>query len=142
MSSFAKVLLEEGVELELPIDLAELISLLDRVVPGFTCEKYGYQLATVTRAQLGTRWHVLVKLASRTTGARERMLDAPVGCIEMDKLENGKVRFRIPPRTEQIYPGIKELDPEGRFYSALIFHLLNTFQDNKLIELPGVLPTT
>jgi len=138
MSSFAKVLLEEGVELELPVDLAELISLLDRVVPRFTCEKYGYQLATVTRAQLRTRWHVLVKLTDRAT---ERMLDAPVGCIEMDKLENGKVRFRIPPRAEQDYSGIKELDPQGRFYGALIFHLLNTFQGDKLIELPGVLPT-
>ena len=138
MSSFARVLLEEGVELELPVDLGELISLLDRVVPRFTCEKYGYQLATVTRAQLGSRWHVLVKLADRAT---ERMLDAPVGCIEMDKLENGKVRFRIPPRAEQDYPGIKELDPQGRFYGALIFYLLNTFQNNKLIELPGVLPT-
>jgi len=138
MSSFARVLLEEGVELELPVDLGELISLLDREVPRFTCEKYGYQLATVTRAQLGTRWHVLVKLTDRAT---ERMLDAPVGCIEMDKLENGKVRFRIPPRAEQDYSGIKELDPQGRFYGALIFHLLNTFQGDKLIELPGVLPT-
>ncbi len=138
MSSFARVLLEEGVEFELPVDLAELISLLDRVVPRFTVEKYGYQLATVTRAQLGTRWHVLVKLADRVTG---RTMDAPVGCIEMDKLENGKVRFRIPPRAEQDYPGIKELDPQGRFYSALIFYLLNAFQDDKLIELPGILPT-
>ena len=138
MSSFARVLLEEGVEFELPVDLAELISLLDRVVPRFTVEKYGYQLATVTRAQLGTRWHVLVKLTDRAT---ERMMDAPVGCIEMDKLENGKVRFRIPPRAEQDYPGIKDLDPQGRFYGALIFYLLNTFQDNKLIDLPGVLPT-
>jgi len=138
MSSFGKVLLEEGVELELPADLGQVITLLDQAVPRFTCEKYGYRLATVTRAQLGTRWNVLVKLTDRAT---DRMMDAPVGCIELEKAEDGKARFRIPPRAQQDYTGIRDLDPQGRFYGALIFHLLNTFQDNKLIDLPGVLPT-
>ena len=67
MSSFTMVLLEEGVEMELPVDLSEAISILDQEVPWFACEGYGYELASVSRAQLGSRWDLLVKLSILAT---------------------------------------------------------------------------
>ena len=47
MFSFSMVLLEEGVEMELPIGMSELISILDGLVPSFTCAGHEYQLGVV-----------------------------------------------------------------------------------------------
>ena len=44
MSSFSMVLLEEGVEMELPISMSAFISMLDGLVPNFACEGHEYQL--------------------------------------------------------------------------------------------------
>ncbi len=60
MSSFSMVLLEQGVEMELPIDMSEFITMLDGLVPDFTCEEYSYQLGTVNRATLCRNWDLSV----------------------------------------------------------------------------------
>lgn len=98
MSSFAMVLLEEGVEMELPTGLSDMISMLDQVVPDFTCENYGYRLGTVNRAQLNSRWDLSVKLVDLATN---EALEEPVGCVELEKMEDYLVRFKVPPRAEQ-----------------------------------------
>ena len=56
MSSFSMVLLEEGVEVELPTSLSDALGLLDQVVPTFSCNNYGYQIGTINRAKLGSNW--------------------------------------------------------------------------------------
>ena len=136
MSSFNSVLLEEGVELELPVDFPEVISVLEREVSDFSCEGYVYRLDTAGR-QLMTRWELSFNLADEAT---HQMVPAPVGYIQLEMMDEGKVRFRIPPRVGQDDPAVTELDPDGRFYSSFIYQLLNAFQRNKLIDLPGTLP--
>ena len=137
MSSFTMVLLEEGVEMELPVDLSEAISILDQEVPWFACEGYGYELASVSRAQLGSRWDLLVKLSILAT---KEVIPSPVGRIELEKLDNRSARLRIPPRAEQDYPEAMEFDPDGRYYGSLISQTLNALHRKQLIDLPGVLP--
>jgi len=138
MSSFSMVLLEEGVEMDLPIELSEAVSLLDQVVPGFVCDNHGYQLGTISRATLGVRWDLSVKLVDLATS---RVFEEPVGCVELERTKDGNVHFRIPPRTQQDFPGISKFDWDGQFFGAFIYNMLNTLHGRRLIELPGVLPS-
>lgn len=137
MSSFAMVLLEEGVEMELPTSLSEFIKMLDQVVPGFTCENYGYRLGQVNRAQLGSRWDLSVRLVDLST---DQAFDDPVGCLELERVEEYLVRFKVPPRVDQDFPGMSKFDYNGQYYGSFIYQMLNTLHNNQLIQLPGVLP--
>ena len=137
MSSFSMVLLEEGVEMELPIGLSEFLSMLDGLVPTFACEQYGYQLGTVKRAQLGKNWDLSVKLVNRETGVA---FEEPVGCVELERMEDTRVNFRIPPRAEQDFPGMSKFDWNGQYFGSFIYQMLNTLHNRNLIKLPGLLP--
>ena len=138
MSSFSIALLEEGVEMEIPIGLSEALGLLDEVVPTFSCQQYGYQVGTVNRAQLGSSWGLWVKLVNQQTND---VVEYPVGCVELEKIDDNKVNFRVPARAEQDYPGMSEFDGEGQLYGSFIYQMLNLLHERKLIYLPGVLPT-
>lgn len=136
MSSFSRVLLEQGVEMEIRADLPKVVSVLDQEIPGFACQGYGYRL-TSGKGKLGTRWLMMVKLVHLGT---HRLIESPVGHIDLEKLDDGMVRFKIPPRAEMDYPGIGEFDPDGVFFGSFIYQILNTLQRNELIHLPGALP--
>ena len=69
------------------------------------------------------------------------VFEDPVGCVELEKLEDGLVRFTVPPRAEQDFPGMTKFDWNGQFFGSFIYQMLNTLHDRKLIELPGVLPS-
>ena len=139
MSTFSMVLMEEGVEVELPGDLSDVISLLDQEVPYFSCDSHTYQL-TPTRVLGGKRWEVLIKAVNQT---RRDQKPFQVGRIEVtvDPDVDYGVVFRIPPRESEPVPEMLEFDPVGRFYGAFAFHMLNTLQRRNLVHLPGVLPT-
>jgi len=137
MSSFSMVLVEQGVEMELPTSMSEALGLLDQVVPTFSCQRYGYQVGAVNRAQLGRNWGLWVKLVDLET---KEVLDDPVGCVELEKIDDDKVNFRVPARAEQDFPGMARLDWDGQLYGSFIFQMLNSLYERKLIELPGVLP--
>ena len=137
MSSFSMVLLEQGVEMELPIGMSEFITMLDGWVPDFTCEGFSYQLGTVSRAKLGSNWDLSVKLVHLETN---HVFEEPVGCIELVKLDQYRVNFRIPPRAEQDYPGMSKFDWDGQYFGSFIYQMLNTLHKKELIQLPGLLP--
>ena len=137
MSSFSMVLLEEGVEMEIPASMSEALGLLDEVVPTFSCLDYGYRLGVVTRAQLKSNWAFRVQLMDAPS---QQLIDDPVGCIELAKVDDYTVNLKVPPRSEQDFPGIVKYDGDGRYYGSFIFQLLNNLYDRSLIELPGALP--
>ena len=137
MSSFSMVLLEEGVEMELPTSLSDALGLLDEVVPTFSCEHYGYQVGTVNRAKLGSNWSLWVKLVDLQTN---QVFEEPVGCVDLEKIDDHKVNFRVPPRAEQDFPGMNKFDWNGQYYGSFIYQMLNTLHERELIKLPGVLP--
>ena len=137
MSSFSLVLLEQGIEMELLIEMSEFITMLDGLVPTFICEEYSYQLGTVNRAVLGSSWDLSVKLVHLQTN---QVLEEPVGCIELEKLDQYRVNFRIPPRAEQDFPGMSKFDWNGQYFGSFIYQMLNTLHNKELIQLPGLLP--
>ena len=137
MSSFTMMMLEEGVEVELPTDLSGIISILDREVPYFSCEGHGYSL-TPTKGTVGKRWDLMVKSIKFADG---ELLPSPVGRIEVETLDNEVVQLRIPPRAEQRIQEAKECDPYGDLLGSFIYQTLNTLYRHKLIDLPAVLPT-
>ena len=137
MSSFTMVMLEEGVEVELPTDLSGVIAILDREVPYFSCEGHGYAV-TAGKATLGKRWDLMVKSVKFT---QRELLPAPLGRIELERLDEGAVQLRFPPRTEQEITQAQESDPDGRQFGSFICQTLNALQRHNLIDLPGILPT-
>ena len=137
MSSFAMVLLEEGVDVEFPADLELVIEILDQEIPWFSCDGYGYCLSSA-KGILGDRWEVLIKLADPVT--REK-LPSTVGRIVLEKLDTGMVRLGVPPRSEEEPDESTEFDKNGRFFGSFVSQVLNTCQRYDLIKLPGVLPT-
>lgn len=138
MSSFAMVMLEEGVEVELPTDLTGIIAILDKEVPNFSFEGRGY-LVTAGKATLGSRWDLTVKSVSH---ANRGINPAPLGRIELEKLDHEFVQLRFPARIEEQSPEVQasDCDPDGRYFGSFIYQTLNALQRHKLIDLPGILP--
>ena len=136
MSSFSQVLLEQGVEMDMQADMPKVVSVLDKEIPGFTCQGYGYRL-TSGKGMIGVNWLMMVKLVQLDT---KRLIDSPVGHLELENLDGGVVKLKIPSRAEIDDPGIHQFDPNGTYFGAFIYQILNAFQRNDLINLPGVLP--
>ena len=137
MSSFSLVLVEEGVEVEIPGDLTDVIELLDQEVRWFACDGHEFQI-TPTRTELGERWELSVNLIN---SVRRDLPRVSVGRIELERLDDEMVLFRIPPRDRQDPSESNRFDSAGRYLGSFIFQMLNLFQDRNLINLPGVLPT-
>ena len=138
MSSFSLVLVEEGVEVEIPGDLTSVVSLLDEEVPWFSHAGHEYQL-TPGRTELGVRWDLSIKLINSVHRDRDR---PTVGHIELEAQNPGEVVFRIPPRDRENFAEYSEFDPTGNFLGSFIFQTLNMLQKKELITLPGLLPTS
>ncbi len=137
MSSFTMLLLAEGVDVELPVDLSGIVGILDEEVRTFTHDGYGYAL-TPGKGNLGNRWDFLVKYFDHNDN---EIFPSSLGRFELQKLDKNHVQFRVPPREEQETPDMIEDDPEGRFFGSFVYQTLNALQRHKLIELPAVLPT-
>jgi hypothetical protein len=137
MSSFTRVLLEEGVEVELPTNLSEIIGILDKEVPYFTCEGHGYSVIP-GKGTLGRRWDLVVKHFDYED---RKTLPSSLGRVELETLDRNHVQLRVPPRAEQEINYSPEGDPDGRFFGAFVYQTLNVLQQHKLLDLPGVLPT-
>jgi hypothetical protein len=138
MSSFSLVLVEEGVEVEIPGDLTSVVSLLDEEVPWFQHSGHEYQL-TPERTELGVRWDMSIRLIN--SQHRDRELPT-VGHIELEAQNYGEVVIRIPPRDREDPSNYMECDPAGIFLGSFIFQTLNMLQKRELITLPGLLPTS
>ncbi len=139
MSSFTMMMLEEGVEVELPTDLSGIIKILDTEVPYFSCEGYSYTV-TAGKGTLGKRWELLIRSFNNGHPA-QAAAPLPVGRVELEKLEAGLVQLRIPPRVEQDISTADEFDRDGKIFGSFVFQTLNALQRHKLLQLPGVLPT-
>lgn len=137
MSCFTMVLLEEGVEVELPTDLSGIIAILDKEVPYFSCEGHGYSVSA-GKGTLGRRWDLVV---NHFDHKNREILPPALGRVELETLDTNHVQLRIPPRTEQQTPQSSHGDPDGRFFGSFVFQTLNVLQRHRLINLPGVLPT-
>ena len=138
MSTFSMVLVEEGVEADLPINLSNMLGLLDQIVPSIDHNNFGYQLASVSRANLRSRWELNVKLVDLRNN---KVYEEPVGCIEVQKTGDDTVNFRVPPRAEQDFPGMAKLDFDGVYYGSFCCQMINSLYDRGLMQLPGRLPT-
>lgn len=138
MSTFAMVFVEEGIEADLPINLSNMLGLLDQAVPSIEHNNFGYQVASVSRARQGVHWDLVVKLVDLSNN---KVYEDPVGCIEVHKTDNDTVNFRVPPRSEQDFPGMARLDFDGVYYGSLCCQIINILYDRGLMQLPGRLPT-
>ena len=136
MSSFTQVLLEGGVEVELPGKLSDVITILDEDVPQFNYQGYGYRLSPA-KGSIGNRWDLIVRAVNP---ARSDLSFSPVLRLEVESAEDGMVLFRVPPLSEQQSQEADDFDSDRRLFGSFVFQVLNSFQRRDLIELPGPLP--
>jgi hypothetical protein len=136
MSSFTQLLLEDGVEVELPARLSDVIAMLDEDVPGFACQGHGYRL-TPAKGQIGSKWDLFIRTLDLSDS---EMALTTVGRIEVEKLDQDMVLFRIPPLVEQKTEEVVRTETGFRLFGSFVYQVLNSFQQRELITLPGPLP--
>ena len=136
MSSFTHVLLEEGVEVELPGTLSDVITILDQDVPQFDYQGYGYRLSPA-KGSIGNRWDLIVRSVNP---ARSDLSFSPVLRLEVENADHGMVLFRVPPLSEQQCREADDFDSDRSFFGSFVYQVLNSFQRRNLIDLPGPLP--
>ena len=136
MSSFTHVLLKEGVEVELPGTLSDVITILDQDVPNFGYQGYGYCLSPA-KGCIGNRWDLIVQ--SINPGGSDLNF-SPLLRLEVENADHGMVLFRVPPLSEQQWAGSDEFDSDQRLFGSFVYQVLNSFQRRNLIDLPGPLP--
>ena len=134
--SMGHLLLEEGIEIELDADITEVIEFLEKEVPVFDYDGYGYRISSA-KGVLGSQWKLLVKTWDKASASE---LGPTAGFIEVDKLKGGGASFRIPPKDQWWNDESATFDEEGRFFASFIFQILNALQSRGLIDLPGRLP--
>ena len=138
MTGFTAFLLEQGIETELPISLNEALGLLEEVVPSFSHAGQGYLLAAVSRAQLGSRWELDVKVTD--PASNQPISDQPVGFVHVSRATPDATELVIPPRTPEGGIDYTHFDSEGEYFGAFIFQMINALVERNLMELPGAMP--
>ncbi|MFQ5860808.1 MAG: hypothetical protein ACE5IG_04565 [Dehalococcoidia bacterium] len=134
--SVSDFLLAEGVEMELPAELDEMLGILEAEVQTFALDDYRYRLSPL-RGVVGSEWRLLINLTGGDALGPE---GAPIGFLALEQRQEGGTSLRIPPRPELEHENMAQADPEGTFYSSFIFQLLNAFQQRGYLDLPGTLP--
>ena len=132
-------LINSGIELELNADMDGLRSFLDTEVPNFVCDGYGGYQIRFWKGDMDSEWKLLVKPRDLSSTS---LFGPSVGLIEIERLENGGISFKIPPRDEWANSKTKAFDEEGTFYASFIFQVLNALQSKGFVELPGPLPVS
>ena len=134
--SLGRLLLEQGLEVELKADMKDIIAFLDEEVPSFSHDGYGFRMSSL-RGVAGSEWKIMVNTWDR---GNDGDLGPPVGLLEVDEMEGGGISFKMPPRDRWEDGRATDFDEEGDFYASFVFQLLNAFQGRGLINLPGQLP--
>ena len=133
---FGDFLLEQGIELELKAELAEVMDFVDQDMPNFVCGEYGYNVSS-GKGVLGSEWNLMVKPVELETSIVRK---EPLGFLMIKRLTQNITRFVIPPRVKYGDSRESPSDDEVKLFSSFIFQTLNVFQRRGYINLPGVLP--
>ena len=138
MTAFTSFLLEQGIEIELPISLNESLGMLEETVASFYHDSHSYLLASVSRGQLGSRWELAVKVADPKSS--RPIADEPVGFVNLTKIAPDATQMVVPPRIPGGGIEAAHFDADGRYFGAFIFQMMNALTERNLMELPGALP--
>lgn len=134
---FGRFLIDEGVEVELPMDLSKAVDMLDKEVRNFAYDGYIYKLGGYA-GTMHSQWKMSVQATDKATNWE---LPSPIGYVHVGKDENTSTTLlKIPPRLEWHRDRQDLSDLEAKLFTSFIFQLLNMLQDKKLIDLPGKLP--
>ena len=134
--TLGRLLLEQGLEVELKAGMKDIIAFLDEEVPSFSHDGYGFRMSPL-RGVVGSEWKIMINRWDLTNNAD---LGPPVGLLEVDEMDGGGISFRMPPRELWADGQATGFDEEGGFFASFVFQLLNAFQGRGLINLPGQLP--
>ena len=136
MSLFTNMLWDEGVEVEVPGSVSDLLKVLDQEVSQFQCQGYGFHL-TPAKGSIGNNWNLIIRSVDESGDRRN---DFQLGMLVVERSENDMVVFRIPPAVEQRNWLPPDWNPQERLFGSFVSQVLNSFQRRQLIELPGPLP--
>ena len=134
--SWGALFMDWGLELELGGNMTDVVSLLDDTMSDFTYDGYTYSISS-SKGVMGSNWKLQVKLQDRSSFFNPEFT---IGAIELEGLDNGYTTLKIPPRDQWKGEDASGFDEDGKFFSGFVYHLLNTFQERSIINLPGYMP--
>ena len=91
--TLGRLLLEQGLEVELKAGMKDIIAFLDEEVPSFFHDGYGFRMSPL-RGVVGSEWKIMINPWDLTNNAD---LGPPVGLLEVDEMDGGGISFRMPP---------------------------------------------
>lgn len=133
---FGNSIVEDGVELEIPVALTDVLDFIDRDMPYFKCGDYGYNV-TSGRGVIKSEWKVLVKPRILSTAA---IVDLPLGYMVMEKVGDNTTILKIPPVGHDKELSGATNDNQAKLFVSFVLQTLNALKTRGYIELPGLLP--
>jgi hypothetical protein len=132
---FGTFLIDQGIELNMRVEMDDVLRVLDQEVATFSHGGFGYQLEA-GKVVLGAQWQLLVRPVNLQPGKVE---ETAIGYIVISLTDDG-VSLQIPPRYEWHTLDAQKFDADGSYFTAFLLKLMSALQRRQLLELPWPLP--
>ena len=133
---FGQFLLEQGVEIELPVGIKTVLGFLDEEIPKFKHKEYCYDIGSC-KSDLKTEWQFTVK--ARMFEQAETAMPL-VAILVLEKSDDMTTLVKIPPviegRKKQAGPSENQIE----LFSGFVFQMLNGFRSYGFSSMPESLP--
>tara|TARA_B100002003_G_C14073401_1_gene516407 strand:- start:151 stop:561 length:411 start_codon:yes stop_codon:yes gene_type:complete len=133
---FGQFLLEQGVEIELPVGINTVLGFLDEEIPKFKHKEYCYDIGSC-KSDLKTEWQFTVKARMLEQAGTAILL---VAILVLEKSDDMTTLVKIPPviegRKKQAGPSENQIE----LFSGFVFQMLNGFRSYGLSSMPESLP--
>jgi len=133
---FGQFLLEQGVEIELPVGVNSVLGVLDEEIPKFRHKEYCYDIGSC-KSDLKTEWQFTIKA---------RMLEKPgtamllVAVLVLEKSDDATTLIKIPPVIEGQKKHAGPSQIQFDLFSSFVFQMLNGFRSKGFSSMPEALP--
>jgi hypothetical protein len=133
---FGQFLLEQGVEIELPVGIATVLGFLDEEIPKFRHKDYCYDISSC-KSDLKTEWQFTVKAQMFEQSEAKMLL---VAVLVLEKGDDLTTSVKIPPVMEGSKKQEGPSDNQIELFSSFVFQMLNGFRSKGFSSMPEALP--
>ena len=133
---FGQFLLEQGVEIELPVGINSVLGFLDEEIPKFRHKEYCYDLSSC-KSDLKTEWQFTVEAQMFEKSGAKLLL---IAVLVLEKMDDLTTSVKIPPVIEGRKKQEGPSDNDIELFSSFVFQLLNGFRSKGFSSMPEALP--
>ena len=133
---FGQFLLEQGVEIELPVGINSVLGFLDEESPKFRHKEYCYDISSC-KSDLKTEWQFTVEAQMFEKSGAKMLL---IAVLVLEKMDDLTTSVKIPPVIEGRKKQEGPSDNDIELFSSFVFQLLNGFRSKGFSSMPEALP--